>query len=428
MADEKEQDLPEEQTPIEESLDSEEGANEEENSEANSAEGEAQEGEEEQEEEEVVILPPEIIPAGEPDCPECKSGAPAWMATFADMATLLMAFFVLILSFAHMNVPKFKNVSGSMKSTFGVQRSVPVVEPPTAQNIIAQNYRTAKVEPTIVDTIEEQKTDVPQPEDQELKTDDGDGESETNSDVESVKRALSREIAEGKVTVTEGKNKQVVIEVNEDRNSGTVGGETSGQPKAQISQQDIELFAKVAAAQTEIESAVEVYTGKAPDGSTGENSSGPGDGGDSIQDQYDQLRADLSDEISKGLAEVIRDGDNIIVRLAEKGSFRSGDATLRSDFTPLLKKVGGSLSGSKGLISVEGHTDNVPIAFSDRFRTNWDLSAARSAAVADYLLAGGYVEPGRVNVLGFADTKPIDTNDSAAGRAKNRRIEVIVGQ
>ena len=94
----------------------------------------------------------------------------------------------------------------------------------------------------------------------------------------------------------------------------------------------------------------------------------------------------------------------------------------------ILKKVGGSLSGSKGLISVEGHTDNVPIAFSDRFRTNWDLSAARSAAVADYLLAGGYVQPGRVNVLGFADTKPIDTNETSAGRAKNRRIEVIVGQ
>ena len=425
MADEEEQDIQEEETSGEESLATSEDANEEgAQPEEPSETTEGEEGEEE----EVVILPPEIIPAGEPDCPECKSGAPAWMATFADMATLLMAFFVLILSFAHMNVPKFKNVSGSMKSTFGVQRSVPVVEPPTAQNIIAQNYRTAKVEPTIVDTIEEQKTDVPQPEDKELKSDDGEGESETNADVESVKRALSREIAEGKVTVTEGKNKQVVIEINEDRNSGTVGGETSGQPKAQISQQDIQLFAKVAAAQTEIESAVEVYTGKAPDGSTGENSSGPGDGGDSIQDQYDQLRADLSDEISKGLAEVIRDGDKIIVRLAEKGSFRSGDATLRSDFTSLLKKVGGSLSGSKGLISVEGHTDNVPIAFSDRFRTNWDLSAARSAAVADYLLGGGYVQPGRVNVLGFADTKPIDTNETSAGRAKNRRIEVIVGQ
>ena len=121
MADEEEQQgLPEEENPNEESLGSGEGANEKEDLEANSAEGEVQEGEEEQAE--VVILPPEIIPAKDPDCPECKSGAPAWMATFADMATLLMAFFVLILSFAHMNVPKFKNVSGSMKSTFGVQR------------------------------------------------------------------------------------------------------------------------------------------------------------------------------------------------------------------------------------------------------------------------------------------------------------------
>ena len=423
---EENQDTPEEENSVDEALDGQEEGQE--SPETEGEESAAESAEDGEEEEEVVILPPEIIPADEPDCPECKSGAPAWMATFADMATLLMAFFVLILSFAHMNVPKFKNVSGSMKSTFGVQRSVPVVEPPTAQNIIAQNYRTAKVEPTIVDTIEEKKTDIPQPEDQELKFDDGDGESETNSDVESVKRALSREIAEGRVKVTEGKNKQVVIEVNEDRNSGTTGGETSGQPRAQVSQQDIELFAKVAAAQTQVESAVEVFSGKAPEGQTGDQASGPGSGGDSIQDQYDQLRADLADEINKGLAEVIRDGDNIIVRLAEKGSFRSGDATLRPDFAPLLKKVGGSLSGSKGLISVEGHTDNVPIAFSDRFRTNWDLSAARSAAVADYLLGGGFVEPGRVNVLGFADTKPIDTNDTAAGRAKNRRIEVIVGQ
>ena len=60
------------------------------------------------------------------DCPPCKGGAPAWMATFADMATLLMAFFVLILSFAQMNVPKFKEVSGSMNDTMGVQRQVPV--------------------------------------------------------------------------------------------------------------------------------------------------------------------------------------------------------------------------------------------------------------------------------------------------------------
>ena len=64
----------------------------------------------------------------EHECEECPpKGAPAWMATFADMATLLMAFFVLILSFAEFNVPKFKQISGSMKNAFGIQRVVPVV-------------------------------------------------------------------------------------------------------------------------------------------------------------------------------------------------------------------------------------------------------------------------------------------------------------
>ena len=65
------------------------------------------------------------------ECPKCPpQGAPAWMATFADMATLLMAFFVLILSFAEFNVPKFKQISGSLKNAFGVQKMIPVVEQP----------------------------------------------------------------------------------------------------------------------------------------------------------------------------------------------------------------------------------------------------------------------------------------------------------
>ena len=59
------------------------------------------------------------------ECPTCEVGAPAWMATFADMATLLMAFFVLILSFASVNVPKFEQVAGSVKLAFGVDRVAP---------------------------------------------------------------------------------------------------------------------------------------------------------------------------------------------------------------------------------------------------------------------------------------------------------------
>ena len=77
--------------------------------------------------EEVDIGPPPEPPEELPpvECPKCAGGgAPAWMATFADMATLLMAFFVLLLSFAAMNVPKFKEVSGSMNDSMGVQREI----------------------------------------------------------------------------------------------------------------------------------------------------------------------------------------------------------------------------------------------------------------------------------------------------------------
>ena len=113
-------------------------------------------------EEEVDLGPPPEPPEELPpvECPKCAGGgAPAWMATFADMATLLMAFFVLLLSFAQMNVPKFKEVSGSMNDSMGVQRVVPVVEPPTADNIIADQFMQAKVEPTALSTISEQTTD-----------------------------------------------------------------------------------------------------------------------------------------------------------------------------------------------------------------------------------------------------------------------------
>ncbi|MEK9990542.1 MAG: OmpA family protein, partial [Halieaceae bacterium] len=65
-------------------------------------------------------------------------------------------------------------------------------------------------------------------------------------------------------------------------------------------------------------------------------------------------------------------------------------------------------------------------AFSERFKSNWDLSAARAASIADFLLNSTSLEGGNVQIAGFADTRPLDSNDTAAGRAKNRRIEVIV--
>ena len=375
-----------------------------------------------------VVKKPPPEPQEEPEeeeCPECKAGAPAWMATFADMATLLMAFFVLLLSFAQMNVPKYKEVSGSMNEKFGVQKIVPVVEQPIAENIIAKQYKTSKVDPTLLDVIQEQTTDEIQPDDVELKSSTKANDSETNSETELLEKTLAKEIAEGKVKINV-KDKKIVVEVISKFETGTSGQGQDAKSSAKVFQDDLEIYAKVALAQAQVASQIEVVDAS-PD-SRDDNRAGQSSqsGEQAVEDQYQRIRAKLSNEITQGLAEVERDGDKIIVRLAERGSFRSGFADLQQGFKPLLDKVGESIADSSGLITIEGHTDNVPMAFSERFRSNWDLSAARSAAVADYLLERSPIDDGRVSVTGLADTRPIASNDTPAGRSKNRRIEVII--
>ena len=212
----------------------------------------------EPEEEQIPSPPPEPEePAPEPDCPTCKSGAPAWMATFADMATLLMAFFVLLLSFAEMNVPKYKEVSGSMKNAFGVQRLVPVVEPPKAKSIIAKQYRTAKVDPTLMDVIQEQTTDEEQPIDPVLKDATKTQDSDTNADVQVLKKALAKEIAEGKVSVRIENNK-LVVQVESKAKTGINGDVSESKAGARVAQNDLEVYAKIASAQAQVVSQVQV--------------------------------------------------------------------------------------------------------------------------------------------------------------------------
>jgi len=336
-----------------------------------------------------------------------------------------MAFFVLLLSFAEMNVPKYKEVSGSMKNAFGVQRLVPVVEPPKAKSIIAKQYKTAKVDPTLMNVIQEQTTDEEQPIDPELKTDLKTADSQTNADVEVLQKALAKEIAEGKVSVSIEDSK-LVVKVASESQGGADGESNKANSGARVAQNDLEIYAKVAAAQAQVASPIAVEQASPDNIGDSLSSTSEAEREKAIADQYEKIRMNLSNEISEGLAEVERDGDKIIVRLAEKGSFRSGFANLQPSFKPLLNKVGQSIKDSTGMITIEGHTDNVPMAFSERFRSNWDLSAARSAAVADYLLDNTAVADGRVTVTGYADTKPLTSNDSPQGRAKNRRIEVII--
>lgn len=388
------------------------------------------------------------------ECPPCRKGAPAWMATFADLATLLMAFFVLILSFAEMNVPKFKQINGSLKNSFGVQRIIPVVESPKAQSLIAQSFSPSVSQPTPINTIRQETTDDRQ-EEVELKTDVA---PEAEQAVKDMREALAQEISRGEaeVKLEDGK---VVVEMVSTPTTASGGGQgasgaasagatadgqaaagaaadgaqaaaaaQSGQSQAgMVSQGEIDFYAKVADAQARVDVPVEVRDVR--DGSAQARSSGGSANANAqnqSQDEFERIRRELATQIAQGKAEVERDGARIIIRLAEQGSFRSGSADLQPAFTQLLGDVGRSIAPTPGRVFVEGHTDNVPVVFNERFRSNWDLSGARSGAVADYLTSSGGVTPGRMSVAGFADTRPIDSNDSAEGRSRNRRIEIII--
>ena len=376
------------------------------------------------------LPPPGPPPPEEPkdDCPKCPGGgAPAWMATFADMATLLMAFFVLLLSFAETEVPKFKQVAGSLKQAFGIEKIVPKVTIPMARSIMVENFTPAVAERSVMD-VKEQQSDFVRGDFIEKKTQEGEYEDPLDDDFEQVQEALEEELNKGMADVRI-ENGEIKVTLLEPASAGGQEGKDGEGRGGQVAQETLDAVAKVAEISAELSTKVGVHLADQAQGSqTGANSSRRQSRSSdaSGMSKYDRLRADLSDEIAAGLAEVEKDGDKIIVRLASQGSFTSGSSDLRQAFTPTLTRLGNSLAKYPGSVMVEGHTDNVPVAFSDRFKSNWDLSAARAASIADFLLTSTSLEGGNVQIAGFADTRPLDTNDTASGRARNRRIEVIV--
>jgi chemotaxis protein MotB len=259
---------------------------------------------------------------------EEKPGIPAWVVTFADLMSLLMCFFVLLLSFSEIDAQKFKQIAGELSQAFGVQREVPALEIPMGTSPVFDKFSPAPPEPTVVNEVKQTTSDQ-QP---ELETLRGTAEAEAE-----------------------------------------------------------------AAAQA------------------------------TLDDSTEQIRSVLDKAIKDGRVNVSQDDDErrIVIRVEEKGSFPSGSAQLTWEFEGLLLEMANVLSHIPGKLTIEGHTDNVPI-HTDRFSSNWDLSAARAAAVANALLATKEVDPGRLAVKGLADTQPRVANDSDDNRAKNRRVEIIV--
>jgi chemotaxis protein MotB len=223
------------------------------------------------------------------------AGAPRWIVTFGDLMSLLLCFFVLLLSFSELDRQKYKQVAGSMEKAFGVQRRTKVMEVPKGMKMIAKDF------------------------DQEL----------------------------------------IATRIKED-----IGKEID-----------------------------EIITSQ-------------------LSDLKDQIEIDGSDE-------------EIIIRLMGESTFDSGKAVIRPQMKPLLKKVAEMIRDNANDIIIAGHTDNVPIR-KGPYRTNLRLSTARASAVAEYIISHSNINPRRISTMGFGEYRPIETNDTPAGRQKNRRVEIIL--
>ncbi len=275
----------------------------------------------------------------EHECPPCEPGLPAWLATFGDLMSLLMCFFVLLLSFSEMDVLKFKQLAGSMREAFGVQNQIKVEDVPKGTSIITQEFSPGRPEPTPLNEVRQMTI---------------------NNDMNTL---------------------DIRSEQGESDTLDSLQGEAERKDEAEKKEQ-----AKK----------------------------------DAIQ-----FAAVLSKEIDEGSVAIETDGKKIIIRVQEKGSFVSGSARLRDEYIPVIAKIRDLLLMIKGKISIEGHTDNVR-ADGRVFVSNWDLSAARALAVGNEIFADSRIKQNKFEIVGRANTRPLAPNNTAANRALNRRVEIIV--
>ncbi|MGL4237606.1 type IVB secretion system protein IcmH/DotU [Tabrizicola sp.] len=130
----------------------------------------------------------------------------------------------------------------------------------------------------------------------------------------------------------------------------------------------------------------------------------------------------LKPEVDEGLVRLYRDGDAVLVRIANSGAFQRAQAEIDPAFEPIFNRIGEALAVEDFDVIVFGHTDNIPIR--DNFPSNFHLSNARARAVHDILV--GHIEANRITVRGVADLCPIADNGTEAGREANRRTEILV--
>ena len=265
-----------------------------------------------------------------------------WLVTYGDLMSLLLCFFVLILSMAEIDIIRYKQLADSMSNAFGVQRELELESVPKGTSVVSTEFRPGIPDETIVDVVQQETRD-------------------------------------------------------QTRNSLRIGNPNSPESEEKDVRDEVLTYDEVMALIKE------------------------------TQLDAEMLRRLLKTEIKEGQIDVESTARTILIRIREKGSFASGSALLSSSFVGVIDKIANALTQIEGRIAVEGHTDSVPIN-TFAYPSNWDLSAARSVAVVRRMLDTAPLEPKRVTASGFADTRPQAINSTFEGRARNRRVEIVVKQ
>ena len=128
---------------------------------------------------------------------------------------------------------------------------------------------------------------------------------------------------------------------------------------------------------------------------------------------------------SDGSIDVKRDKRGVVIAVADKMFYKSGSSILKEDAINFLDQLVQPIIEYPNPVRIEGHTDNIPIN-TNEFPSNWELSAARAINVAKYFIDKHNIDPGRLTSIGYAEHKPVTSNDSHDGRAKNRRVEIVL--
>lgn len=360
-------------------------------------------------------------------CPECKPGAPLWMATFADMATLLMAFFVLILSFSETKVDKYKAVVGSLENAFGMPK-VQIV--PMGTTVIQSDFSPSISQPTPINQmnqeVEDPDKDVPMRMDSPESSD-----FDIKLEKRKLEQELQQEIMKGQIDVkVEGE--KLVIQLKGDGMTGADQVESDQVKRAGLyTPERLGLMAKVSRAQQTVkaqtEVRVELENEQAAETELATSAPKAPAKLDAQQtQQVAQMLETLKSQLVSGKVSIERRDDLVALVISEEDIFDSGSAVISKAAVNALKEVRDVILSSSGTVVIAGHTDNVPITGSGLFATNWDLSSSRAAAVAHAMTELLGVPAERVEVEAHADTRPIADNTTEEGRRKNRRVEILM--